>query len=449
MVDIAENMIQNHGKSLKEVHEHFVEIGHPVPRSTLWLWRAQHRRRGEASSRSVGGGRPALLDGLQEDIFSGFILSENLNERNVTHSDLARFVSENFGMEMTPQTAGHYGRQLGFRFREHGTGGSGNRYSHDELTDMALSWLSKRRNPRASPSDVCCIDFTYTSHRKNRVRGMQRIGKKRTLVAPRVTRFTNCIVVCAFADGSKRAPPMMFTYDARFNFNRRQTKARTQESKKILDLFKKLRPFGVSPDDVVYLEPPRTKKGKPYTYVAESKDILRRFVEKRNIPKNVSIFHDEGNAFGGENSTNLKDLGFENPIVFEPAVHQYLSVCDNNWFGAAKMKWNTKFRGDFSDNISTSLWLLAFLRTTYPTVKERFSKNFLLGPGRLARADVDQLIAGRKNSLQEEDDEKLYAYYYFMGLDGHGNVPGQGGDPGLDGIAFWPPRKRRRSNSRK
>lgn len=445
LVEIAENMIKEHGKSVKDVHEYFREINRPVGESTLRLWRQEYRRRGEATSISVGGGRPPLLDDLQEDIFSGHILSENEKGRNVCRASLALFALENFDVDMTPRTAGNYARKLGFRFRDHGTGGTGNTYSHDELTELAFSWLQLYRVRNVDPSNVCCIDFTYTSHRKLRVRGMQRKGKKKSQVKSGHTRFTNCIVVCAFADGSDRAPPMMFTYDARFDFERRQTANRSAETDRIQELHKELQLHGVSPEDVVYLEPPKTKSGQPYSYVGESKDILRQFLEKRKVPKNVTIFHDSGTAFGGKKSTSFKDLGYENCIVFEPAVHQYLSVCDNNWIGAAKQKWNAKFQGDFTDNVSSSLWLLAFLRITYPVAKMRFSKNYLMGSASLDKADVSELITGRKGSVEEEDDEKKYVYYYFMGLDGNGNEPRQGGDPGLDGIAFWPPRKKKRS----
>ena len=65
----------------------------------------------------MGSGRPRLLNDVEEDILSGYILHENRQSRLVTQASLAAFIRDNFDVGCTPQAAGNYARQLGFRFK--------------------------------------------------------------------------------------------------------------------------------------------------------------------------------------------------------------------------------------------------------------------------------------------------------------------------------------------
>jgi transposase len=285
LVRIAEKQIHEHNWTVEDVHRYFSELEHPVAESTLREWRREYKRRSTASTKTVGGGRPPLLDEVEEDVFSGYILHENDKGNSVSQASLATFVRENFEVDCTPHCAGDYARRLGFRFRGLQTGTRRNQYSTDELTDMAFDWIKERRLTTGDPSMVCCLDFTFTSHRKLRAMGYQKKGSKRSKVTTGVTRFTNCIVVCAFADGSDRAPPMMFTYDKRFDFTRNQTDLRSEDTRRINELFEELKAYGIAMEDVVYLEPPINKRGSPYTYVGERELVLQQFMEKRDVPK--------------------------------------------------------------------------------------------------------------------------------------------------------------------
>lgn len=431
--------------TLEKKLEIFSEVGYPVPYGTFRDWRRKFDLHGSAESSHDDRGRPALLDPLERDIFSGMILHEAEAGNNLRQSDMAEFIHDHFGYECSPQAAGNYARQSGFSIKDFQTGTTACKFSTDELVERAYAWLAKHRLRDADPAKVCCIDFTFTSHRKDLVRGYCRVGAKAPRKKKRPTRYTNLIVCASFADGAERAPPMMFTYDPAFDACRSSTEIREGARKKVADTLNTVKRYGVQRSDIRYVEPPVNKKRQSYAYVGERRDLLEIFMRERGIDRQTFIFHDAGSVFGPKKSSVLKGLGYENEIVFEPAVHQFLSTCDNGWFGPAKKKWQKKFR-DFDDDITTSIWLLAFLRATYRGVEAHFKKNLLLGITRLKEESVQRLIDDRSEDRRDEDEELKTIYRIFMGMDGRGDVEKRKADPlfgNLDGAYYRVKRPRK------
>ena len=424
----------------------FKICGYDVNERTLKRWRANYKKYGSSEIPFEKRGRDALLDDVEQEIFAGMILAESEKGIVLHQDDLSNWIKYNMGYECEPQTAGNYARRLGFKVGDFKKGNDAKRFSVDELVNISVDWLKGNSLSDVDPSRVCCIDFTFTSHRMDRVRGYYKKGEPPPVATARPTRFTNLIICASFADGVDRAPPIMFTYNPAFNLDRNRTARRGALEERVQRALNEVRHLGVKREDIIYVDPPLNKKKKEYTYVGERQELLERFLSIRKIPKNCYIFHDDGSVFGSKNSTTLGKLGYENEITFEPCVHQFFSTCDNNWFGKAKKKWRSKF-SSFEDDILTSVWLLGYIRETYARVEKRFKKNFLLGIPRPSRVAVRELIEGKSADVREEEEEKKTIYRMFMGMDGRGYDEKQLGNPlvgGLDGMAHRMIKKRRK-----
>lgn len=434
-------------KNLDEKLEIFSEVGYSVPYGTFRDWQRKFMKYGSAELPHDERGRPPLLDRLERDIFEGMILARSEAGENLRQVDLAEFIRDEFGYVCSPQAAGEYARRSRFGIKDFQTGTTSGKFATDELIEKAYAWLAKKRLREADPAKVCCIDFTFTSHRKDIVRGYCRKGAPPPRKSTRPTRFTNLIICASFADGVDRAPPMMFTFDPAFDTSRSSTELREKAREKVAKTLNEVRKYGVRASDIRYVQPPVNKKRQSYVYVGERKELLEIFMKERAIDRKTFIFRDAGPVFGPKNSSVLKALGYENEIVFEPAVHQFLSTCDNGWFGPAKKMWRKKFR-DFDDDIVTSIWLLAFLRKTYPGVQARFEKNLLLGVKRLKEEEVERLIVEQSEARRNEDIALKSVYRIFMRLDGRGDVEKRKADPhfgNLDG-AYYLVKKPRKNN---
>ena len=165
--------------SLKKRVEVFSSVDYPVPVGTLKHWRANYKKYGSAEAPLGNRGRAALLDDVEEDIFSGMILQAANDGRNLRQVDMKGFIEKEFGYSCDQHTAGEYARRLGFKCGDFADGTSSNKYSTDELVKIGFDWLKEHRVIDAEPSRVCCIDFTFTSHRKDRMRGYHRKGNPR------------------------------------------------------------------------------------------------------------------------------------------------------------------------------------------------------------------------------------------------------------------------------
>ena len=105
---------------------------------------------------------------------------------------------------------------------------------------------------------VCSVDFTYTSHRKQRVHGYSRTGVTAPDVSDPIPLFTNCIVTCVWADGDNRTPSVLFTYNQLFRLDRHPTARRTAAMNRLQEV---LTEFAVDGRRVVYAGESKGRRG--------------------------------------------------------------------------------------------------------------------------------------------------------------------------------------------
>ena len=180
------------------------------------------------------------------------------------------FISEFFGKQVSKSTAHNYLQEFGFASRvAHGKSG-GFQLDNEKLVQLAFQWL-KSTSIRCTRSSLCSIDFTYTSHRTDRRVSFSLRGAPQPQLDISISRFTNCIVTCIWADGVRRTPSLLFTYNQAFRLDRPPTERRDAQ---LVHYEKCLKKYDVSPQRVIYIG---SMTGESRCYVAESPLLIRQF----------------------------------------------------------------------------------------------------------------------------------------------------------------------------
>jgi len=84
---------------------------------------------------------------------------------------------------------------------------------------MALEFaqeLQKSGILKKSLSSICSIDSTFTGHSIDIKRSYNPVGSRGPKLKNEISRFTNCLVTCIWADGKNDTHPMLFTVDPLF-----------------------------------------------------------------------------------------------------------------------------------------------------------------------------------------------------------------------------------------
>ena len=167
--------------------------------------------------------------------------------------------------------------------------------------------------------------------------------------------------------------------------------------------------------------------------MAATAEVVGMFMEQIKVDKNQFWVSDNGKEFFTQEGSNLERYGVSH-VGFPPAVHQYLSVCDNSWFGAAKQKWRA--RGlDYSDDIRSTIAFLADTDSTRLNARSWFQHNLQLHKANPDHEKVAELV-GEKNVLEVEYyRECLYDYGIAEGEDVKVLLFPEAND-GLDG-RYW------------
>lgn len=120
-------------------------------------------------------------------------------------------------------------------------------------------------------------------------------------------------------------------------------------------------------------------KNETRSYVAESADLVRRWVEHYKIDtKNTIILSDEGRSFLENKKDIFEVLNFKAHYQYFPAVHAYLSPNDNRVHGEAKLPWRYR-ELDYTDDVKTTVALLFHLdQCSSDHTRKYFERNFLL-----------------------------------------------------------------------
>lgn len=216
--------------------------------------------------------------------------------------------------------------------------------------------------------------------------------------------YTNTLMCATSADGSKRYPIMLYTFNQEFNIN--NTKVATKAH-----LTSAMAKYSISEDQIVVLKQPVAKKIK--YYCPENAQIMTSFAKKMKFEESrrqMRYFTDKGPSM-----TGLKGhLGMGTHLQFEPNVHQFLSVWDNSLNGIAKeqnLKDARDKKIDPKDDVNWTFNLLSRLRDlTKEQIRAQTTRNFMLDISQPTIDDAMEVIAKSDSQWAELHKECLDAY---------------------------------------
>jgi hypothetical protein len=137
-----------------------------------------------------------------------------------------------------------------------------------------------------------------------------------------------------------------------------------------------------------------------------SKNEFATSVTARSTP-------DNGKSFFPGGVTALESLGFAKHVSYPAPVHQHLSPNDHRLHGTAKARWRN--RGvDFEDDVESSLLLLSHLDVELAAHGAMWFRRNILN---LTAKSARELMRGRSGNRAQVDDDRLYAYHRFAGLE--------------------------------
>ena len=343
-------------------------------------------------------------------------MAQNLAGAPVHLADYKSFCCEQFEQQLSAQTASRYLREDGFSYRIMQSKAKGFSIDVESMRAQVWQWVKKQRAAGlldVDPSHLASVDFTYTGHRTERRSGFTSHGGSQPMSADSISKYTNCILTCLWADGVNRTPAMLFTYNAAFRCDRRPT-ARRAAQVKCLD--ECLRKYAVAPERVRYVG---QEKKETQTYVNENPGLLRLFFRHYGVPQDSVVLSDNGKSFFEDGKSVLLALGFQKHECYPAAVHQYLSPNDNRLHGTAKQSLRTSGIS-YKDDLESCLYLLSRLdRDTRSYGKLWFDKNML----QLKKADLESMIGSVGGKFSDLHKSWLRAYRVWIGLDAREDQP--------------------------
>ncbi len=421
---------QETGKSRAQFLNELSQSGFKVGSSTIDRWASRVKSGKDAiSPEKLSGGSPSL-DRDQRDVSSGWVLDELDHGRPVHLETFTKAVDAQHHIQISPMTASNYLREDGFSSR------TLQKKSASFIVDVGLlrsdlwKWVhSNQKELNSIPkSKLGTIDFTFTGHRTDHRTGFGIKGGAQPMESAGISKYTNCIITCLWADGKNRTPPMLFTYNPAFRTDRNRTERRDALEAHLAECLKRHK---INVDRVVYIG---KEKGEKEVYAKECPDLLRRFFEHYGVEDDSTILSDNGNSFFEDGSSVLEDLGFKKHKCYPANVHQYISPNDNPLHGTAKQPWRT-CGVDHSDDVDSCLTLLKFLdRDIIKNSQYWFNRNML----EMREEDVEKVVASAGSKKSHLHKAWLRRYRIFMGKDARGeirNVPEEIKDT-LDG-EYW------------
>ena len=201
------------GKTRKEFTAEMARAGWEFSERQLDRWAARVKLELDAiSSEKAQSSFPALTRS-QKDISSGWVLDQIEHGKAVHLETFCAFVIDHFLIKIAKRTASNYLKEDGFTYRLLQKKSSSFSVDVDKLRDDLWNWVrSNQISLKNIPlSKLCSIDFTFTGHRTERRTGFGVKGGAQPMEALNISKFTNCIVTCVWADGKNRTPPVLFT----------------------------------------------------------------------------------------------------------------------------------------------------------------------------------------------------------------------------------------------
>jgi transposase len=414
------------GQSAKDFSLFCAEAGYKVPPATISRWLVNLDKHGAALPGGGERGRPRLLSDEQERLFVGYILWRNANNLLVSLEMVRAYIFNSLGVEAEKGTVQGWIVEQGFTSQKMKRKSQGYKLDRTEMTDLAFEWLKKHWR-MLQEGEVWCIDCAFLGHRLDVFYSYAVAGGPQPLLKENACRFTN-LAIGAISSLGRCHGPYVFTYNQKARRDRNPTKKRDAEVKKLNN---ELTKNNVCPDQLVYIGNDQDEKR---VYVSATADVVQMFLDRCELDKDQLWVSDGGKEFWSKEGSVLVPNGVKH-IRFPAAVHQYLSACDNNWFGAAKSKWRS--RGlDYSDDVGAAVAFLADLEATRGNATEWMNRNLQLGKADPERNLVSDLIGEKKVIEIEHYRQCLYEYCIAEGKDGRGLLTKDPND-GLDGKYWW------------
>jgi hypothetical protein len=402
--------LQSRGVSRAVFRDVLAEANFLVPKASLDRWAHSHLATGRVFANEKAHGPETLLNSEQCEIAAGWVLSQNDSNQVVSLASFSHFCSSVLGVGLGQTTAHDYLHRLGFSSRVSQVKASGYSIDVDTLSNMMVEWKRHRRRAGDIKGLLASVDFTFTGHRTDRRVTYAPIGGGQPKAGGAISQFTNCILTVVWSDGVNRTPPALFTFNGKFRLDRVGRRAWIQDRDLLVSTLAR---YGIDAKRVLYVG---AEKNESRAYVSESADLLGRFFDLYQIPKQVVVFSDNGAAFFPDGVSALTPLGFAKHVAYPAPVHQYLSPNDNRLHGTAKARWRNS-RVDFKNDVESSLMLLHDLDVDLTEYGETwFRRNILDLNSKSAR----ELIRGRSGERAQVDADRLHAYRMFIGLNGEG-----------------------------
>jgi len=360
------------------------ESGYSITPRSLNNWTAALNTHESVIIETCGAGRPSSLSEEEIQILAGFIFDQNEKNIEVHLSTAQNFIFNSFGIHVAQSTVHGYLKALGISSKVCGTRTSGFQLDQSNLCILAHEWI-RTAQIHCKPSQLCSVDFTFTSHRSDRRVTYGLRGTSQPKSDQVISRFTNCIITCIWADGINRTPSVLFTYNQEFRFDRNETPRRLGQLDK---LNRTLETSNIDPRRIIFVG---KQKGEGRCYVPESSSLVRQFFALYKVSSNWTVLSDNGNSFKEDGKDIFQQLGFENHEYYPAAVHQYLSPNDNKLHGAAKQKWR-QLGIDFSDDVIASISLLKCLDDCSDKSYEWFDRNLQIRAPTPKVLEVEKLI---------------------------------------------------------
>lgn len=374
----------------------FKEAGYSLGQSTLYDYFNALDAGEPIFSVDKASGKHAFFSDQETEIFVGYILAENINQRPVHIWNVQDFIKREFGKEPDEKTTYKYLHRSGIGSRQARTAGCGIGISLEVQTEVASAWLRKHHNNGVLGrplEDLYCADWVVSTVRQGRTTTLSPIGGPQPGVVPTDATYSDSILVVERADGDKRFRPMAFTRNPQAD----------DPSEETLDLYKR---YHVRPIDVVYVP-------GDGNYCAEHSLSTAHYFDQYDHFQGGTIITDCGNSWKMKDESVLEDRGFGEHLNFPACVHHHLSVPDNGINGPAKHAWRAGLHQLASDLERTLSLMQELHRPTPKYIRSCFERNWLLKKPDVPIAAVQALVCGEKEFVSDRISfhEKCRAAY--------------------------------------
>ena len=177
------------------------QAGFLIPESTFRGWVKQYEHTGQVGTLHDGRGQPKLLSCDDLDILRGWVV-ERLSKRAEIHlEDYKRAAQQLLNKKISTSVASRALKESKITLHTASSKASGFRDSNEALITSYWSWLGKQRQFRTFPSDlsqICSLDFTFTSHRKHRRTSFSPSGAAQPTSSHQRPLYTNCVLTCVW-----------------------------------------------------------------------------------------------------------------------------------------------------------------------------------------------------------------------------------------------------------